>query len=255
MATNITITLRRPGEDIVTVGTTADAKTLEFSITGNLSQNGSVYNCTAVNEIGPTSMSFTLVVRGELILTHNVQSFSLLPLSLLSSDIPGEVDSTKIASVPLTLLVSNVTWPAPISNNAEITNYTVTVFSTATDDCDNYTTPQPHAAVCTVPTVTYNTSVSATNVVGSSTSDTTTIVGTDGGWCFENSVEMVSKLCLPIFPLPKTFPFLPPFPSPLTLILSPLSSHLSLILSPLPFPPLSFFLLPHPPLFPHPSPS
>ncbi|CAI8054915.1 hypothetical protein GBAR_LOCUS29960, partial [Geodia barretti] len=159
MATNITITLRRPGEDIVTVGTTADAKILEFSITGNLSQNGSVYNCTAVNEIGPTSMSFTLVVR----------------------DIPGEVDSTKIASVPLTLLVSNVTWPAPISNNAEITNYTVTVFSTATDDCDNYTTPQPHAAVCTVPTVTYNTSVSATNVVGSSTSDTTTIVGTDGG--------------------------------------------------------------------------
>ena len=82
MATNITITLRRPGEDIVTVGTTADAKILEFSITGNLSQNGSVYNCTAVNEIGPTSMSFTLVVRGELILTHKFQSFSLLPLSL-----------------------------------------------------------------------------------------------------------------------------------------------------------------------------
>ena len=72
-------------------------------------------------------------------------------------------------------------WLAPISNNAEITNYTVTVCSTATDDCISYTTLQPYAAVLTVPTVTYNVSVRATNVVGSSNSDTTTIVGTNQG--------------------------------------------------------------------------
>ncbi|CAI8027895.1 Protein sidekick-2, partial [Geodia barretti] len=160
MATNITITVRRPGEANVTVGTMAGATTrLGFDITGNLSLNGSVYNCAAVNEVGPTSMSFTLVVR----------------------DVPGEVDSRNISSVPLTLLVLNVTSLAPISNNAEITNYTVTVCITATDDCLSYLTLQPHAAVLTVPTVTYNVSVRATNVVGSSNSDTTTIVGTNQG--------------------------------------------------------------------------
>ena len=82
MATNITITVRRPEEDTVTVGTTGDATRLEFDITGNLSQNGSVYNCAAVNEVGPTSMSFTLVVRGELIPTHEFSVFqSIVPLS------------------------------------------------------------------------------------------------------------------------------------------------------------------------------
>ena len=82
MATNITITVRRPGEDNVTVDTIAGATILGFDITGNLSQNGSVYTCTAVNEIGPTSMSFTLVVRGELIPTHEFSVFqSIVPLS------------------------------------------------------------------------------------------------------------------------------------------------------------------------------
>ena len=65
MAINITITVRRPGEDTATVGTIADATRVEFFITGNLSQNGSVYTCTAVNEIGPTSMSLTLGAQAQ----------------------------------------------------------------------------------------------------------------------------------------------------------------------------------------------
>ena len=82
-ATNITVTVTRPGEDTATVDTTADATRPQFSITGNLSLNGSVYNCTAFNEIGPTPVSFTLVVRGELILTRTFLVFqSVVPLSL-----------------------------------------------------------------------------------------------------------------------------------------------------------------------------
>ena len=103
------------------------------------------------------------------------------PPPSFSLDEPESVDSTTIAGTPETLLVSRVSWTEPVSNNADITNYTVQVCSTETEDCRMYNTFQPEAAVLALPTVVYNVSVTANNIVGFSVSDITTIMGTNEG--------------------------------------------------------------------------
>ena len=69
MATNITVTLKRPeSSEIMTVASSngSSQQIVMFDIpTANLSQNGTVYNCTAINSIGSTTVSFVLVVRGK----------------------------------------------------------------------------------------------------------------------------------------------------------------------------------------------
>ena len=59
-ATNITVTAN--GAEVATT----TAQWVTFTIEGEfLNQTGTVYNCTAINSIGPTSKDFILVVRGE----------------------------------------------------------------------------------------------------------------------------------------------------------------------------------------------
>ena len=59
------ISITRESDGRVVAGTTT-AKTLEYEV-GNFSldDNGAVYICVAVNEIGTTNTSFTVVVIGE----------------------------------------------------------------------------------------------------------------------------------------------------------------------------------------------
>ena len=61
------INITRKSDGMVVADTTT-ATTLEYEV-GNLSldDNGAVYICVAVNEIGTTNTSFTLVVIGELV--------------------------------------------------------------------------------------------------------------------------------------------------------------------------------------------
>ena len=79
--------------------------------------------------------------------------------------------------------MSRITWDPPEANNAPITGYTVTACNTEVEveECGETAVTGTSALVYLVPTVRYNITVTATNVVGARISDVISIVGFTGG--------------------------------------------------------------------------
>ena len=78
--------------------------------------------------------------------------------------------------------MSRITWDPPEDNNAPITGYTVTACNTEVEEDFGVTSvTETSALVYLVPTVRYNVTVTATNVVGPRTSDVISVVGFTGG--------------------------------------------------------------------------
>ena len=79
--------------------------------------------------------------------------------------------------------MSRITWDPPEANNAPITGYTVTACNTEVEECGETAVTGTSAVVYLVPTVRYNITVTATNVVGARISDVRSIMGFTGGKC------------------------------------------------------------------------